>query len=85
MMKHRKRDHSNIVKLCSQYQQNRCRFQNESCWFKHENETENPHEERNNDEAKNEQPEMVFRPVSEDLDPPIRNKNQERERQKENA
>ena len=60
MMKHRKREHFDIVKPCFQYSQNTCRFKDILCWFKHE-------EENKNSDNMN----VDFREVSEDLDPPI--------------
>ena len=36
LMNHRKKDHSDVVKPCTQFRQNNCRFRSEACWFKHE-------------------------------------------------
>ena len=35
LMMHRKKDHPNLVRECNNFQEGKCRFQNEFCWFKH--------------------------------------------------
>ena len=35
MMVHRKKYHSNIVKLCKKYLEGKCPFQEDFCWFAH--------------------------------------------------
>jgi hypothetical protein len=40
-MKHRRNDHSDIVPECRDYVNNCCRFQKETCWFKHGERIEN--------------------------------------------
>ena len=35
-MIHRKNNHRHIVKQCTNFMQNRCRFNTEFCWYKHE-------------------------------------------------
>ena len=35
-MKHRKSDHSQIVKMCKYYTQNKCAYNNDICWYKHD-------------------------------------------------
>ena len=67
MMKHRKRDHWGIVKLCLQYSKNNCRFKDEQCWFKHELEIEiNEDQENLEEQFDDDKMETVFREVSED-------------------
>ena len=39
MMLHRKKDHKSTVKMCSNFQQSRCRWSTSFCWFLHEEET----------------------------------------------
>ena len=70
LMSHRKKDHGNLVKQCIQFQQNSCRFRSESCWFSHNNITKEKDSEQENNHNE-EEPEMVFRKVSENLFPPI--------------
>ena len=72
MMKHRKRKHSNLIKHCTEFSLNKCRFKDEQCWFKHQTEDklEDNHEELE-EEKKDDDMEQVFREVTEDLDPPI--------------
>ena len=73
MMAHRKMHHQSTVKMCSQFLNGTCRFKEQSCWFIHEgedgNDTAEKNERKNKDET--EKPEQVFRKVSEDLEPPI--------------
>ena len=38
MMQHRKQEHKSIVKMCSNFQQNSCRWSTSYCWFLHEEE-----------------------------------------------
>ena len=33
MMIHRKNRHSNVIKKCTKYQQNQCRFKDQFCWY----------------------------------------------------
>ena len=35
MMTHRKKEHSSMIRPCQNFQDNNCRYQDESCWFKH--------------------------------------------------
>ena len=78
MMKHRKKNHSNIVRDCIKYAINSCSFQEDFCWFRHsDNDDNNRSEDKNDDDDKNkseEQSEQVFRKVSENLEPPLLNK-----------
>ena len=64
MMSHRKREHKDLVKICSQFQNDNCRFKSESCWFEHE--------EKNHEQKENVGPEQDFQEVSENLEPPIK-------------
>ena len=75
MMRHRKRNHVQIVKNCVQFQQNNCRFKDEACWFIHELRNENTHDksENNHTDVNKDNPEKVFQKVSKDLDPPVVN------------
>ena len=38
MMNLRKLEHKLIIKTCNQYKEMKCRFDDKSCWFKHEEE-----------------------------------------------
>ena len=71
MMRHRKIEHKEMVRTCSQFLQNMCRFKNDSCWFKHEKETKKDNDIDSQNEDMDENIEEVFQKVSEDLDPPI--------------
>ena len=81
-MSHRKKDHSDTVKPCTQFQNNMCRFRSETCWFKHEvNVSENDMENEKENTKKNHESQTVFQEVLGDLDPPIvdQKENQEKE------
>ena len=71
MMKHRKKMHSQVIMPCTQFQINKCRFQDERCWFKHEVESDQtddspkPMEEENPMET-----ESVFQKVTKNQEPP---------------
>ena len=76
LMKHRKKDHSNLVKPCMQFRQNNCRFREEACWFKHveiESETveEKDKDEGSKDNKRDDEAQSVFQKDISDLDPPI--------------
>ena len=82
LMSHRKKDHSDTVKPCTQFQNNMCRFRSETCWFKHEvNVSENDMENEKENTKKNHESQTVFQEVLEDLEPPI--VNQEENQKKE--
>ena len=65
-MKHRKKEHGDTVKECSEFIKNNCRFQDTACWFKHSMNA-------NNDEVTESNFEQVFQKVSGNLKPPITN------------
>ena len=71
MMVHRKKEHGSIIKPCNLYQDNSCRFTNESCWFRHnlENDDNNIQEEDVDDEQM--ETDSVFQKVWENLKPPL--------------
>ena len=75
MMLHRRSEHRNTVKFCSQFQIGNCRFKDEACWFKHEQENEDIDEEAPEEEEEEVKPKQKqgFQKVSEDLEPPIQN------------
>ena len=68
-MLHRKKEHGHIVGLCKEAQKQNCKFSIERCWFKHEIETKNDNE--NEKEREEMEKELVFRNVSDNLDPPL--------------
>ena len=79
MMLHRKSEHRNTVKFCSQFQLGNCRFKDEACWFKHDQENEDTAEEAPEDEEKQKpKQKQVFQKVSEDLEPPILNQQKQK-------
>ena len=66
MMKHRKKEHGNVVKECSEFIKNNCRFQEPACWFKHSIITITDGVTEFNSE-------QVFQKASENIKPPILN------------
>ena len=68
MMMHRKIHHSVIVKKCNLYEAQSCRFDSDSCWFKHEGNIEED-EARNSTKENNE---SVFQNISKKKEPPIK-------------
>ena len=65
MMIHRKKEHTNVVRVCNLFINNACRYNNNACWFSHE---ENSETKSNEEQAA--QP--VFQKVQENLEPPLR-------------
>ena len=72
LMLHRKKDHAEMVKKCTKYETNICKFRNEACWFVHsESAVEHKGVEKDN-ENKIEQ--SVFQIVTANPKPPFQNK-----------
>jgi hypothetical protein len=72
MMTHRKKHHPDIIRPCTQYQNNECRFLNESCWFKHEKESQDrsvPNTRPKEDDKM--ETESDFQKASKNLEPPL--------------
>ena len=72
LMVHKKRKHISNVRYCNDYLDEKCRFNDNFCWFRHER----PDEDNLDEEAREEvlyekSDEPVFQEVLEDLDPPI--------------
>ena len=78
MMIHRKTAHTGVIRKCNLFLENRCRYNEDSCWFKHEEVTIEEEEKETSD--KDEQyAESVFQKVQENLDPPIEKQEQKKE------
>ena len=71
LMIHRQKEHEQLIRPCVQFQQNNCRFKDNTCWFKHEMNGQNDDEEVAAD-SKTEDI-SVFQKASEILKPPINN------------
>ena len=69
LMLHRKKEHGDIVGLCKEAKNKSCKFSIERCWFKHEIETKT--DNKNEKEREEMEKELVFRNVSDNLDPPL--------------
>ena len=80
MMSHRKSNHQGIIRQCNQYLTKSCRFNSDSCWYKHEDENVMEEEALNDSvvagkdedewEYQNKK-KQVFQKASEKLKPPI--------------
>lgn len=74
MMSHRKAEHKNFVRICMNFSQNNCRFEDSSCWFLHDEKIEteeyadNENEENEEDKIESE---LDFQQVSRNKKPPI--------------
>ena len=40
LMKHRKKAHPNIIKRCNKFNDNKCVYRSDTCWFRHEKDEE---------------------------------------------
>ena len=74
MMMHKKQKHPSIVRYCNLYLDDKCRFNDQSCWYRHLRAHEDSSEGEKSDAAGEKNEQEVFREVQEDLDPPIANK-----------
>ena len=78
MMIHRKKEHKAVVRKCNLFEENRCGFKEEACWYNHDD--KNDTEEGVNDENETEmQTQSVFQNAQEDLEPPIVNPKQKKD------
>ena len=82
MMKHRKNEHAELIRPCTQYQSNSCRFLSEVCWFKHVIEKGNEPVE---DEEERMQTESVFSKASGKMKPPLATNQKQKETQEETS
>ena len=80
-MTHRKSQHSEVVKVCTMFLQNICRFKNEICWFKHDN-VKNGNTKIIDNQQNTESP-PVFQNITKIADPPQKESRQEEEKGKE--
>ena len=70
MMGHRKRYHANMIKPCQKFIQGRCPFQNEFCWFNHNE----PQKETNYEEMEIENVPVFQKEIEETKSPSLLNK-----------
>ena len=61
-----------MVRYCNLFLQNMCRFNEEACWFKHDDNVEMEDVPENDQELP---PQSVFRKVQENLEPPLQKQN----------
>ena len=72
MMKHRKKEHSEVVMPCRKFQNNECRFQDDSCWFIHVTESEDIAEDAYKTTEENMETESGFQKDIQNPKPPLR-------------
>ena len=75
MMIHRKSDHKELVRGCTNFAQNNCKFQGQSCWFLHEDETMDTADPAEDDEVNSSEDDAespsVFQHVFRNMKPPL--------------
>ena len=80
LMKHRKMEHINVVKLCDKFQEDRCGFQESFCWFRHDKKEQiNTKEVEEMDVSSGSEDEVIesgFYKTPRKLKPPLRDKGQ---------
>ena len=73
MMIHRKHNHGSMVKECTDFEQNRCRFKEQFCWYKHENNIKiEDSTNKDTNQIEIDETNSVFRNAQENLAPPSR-------------
>ena len=73
MMIHRKHNHESMVKECTDFEQNRCRFKEQFCWYKHENNIKiEDSTNKDTNQIEIDETNSVFRNAKENLAPPSR-------------
>ena len=73
MMIHRKKDHTNVVRVCNLFLNNACRYNNNACWYSHE--------ENNNEEQASQ---SVFQKVQKNLEAPLRSQEKKQNQEDQN-
>ena len=81
IMIHRKEEHAETVRLCTQFQAGNCRFKTESCWFEHKLENNEQNKEEISENEEQNKPEQVFQKVSQNLEPPLSQPNKQKRKQ----
>ena len=76
MMIHRKSEHKNFVKSCSQFNLGNCMFRDETCWFAHD--VEAVDETNDNVEDETDKSEQVFQKVKEKTKPPLQSQKEQK-------
>ena len=70
MMTHRKLKHAEIVMPCKKHQIKQCGFQDQTCWYKHETESNDDSVPKPMNEEQKMETESVFQKVTQNLKPP---------------
>ena len=77
LMIHRKKHHPRIVKDCSKFSEENCRFRSDTCWFIHrKDETDNKQEGEEEEHNEENVGQLVFQKVPEKQKAPLNNSNQ---------
>ena len=69
VMKHRKQSHGKVVEPCNKFVRGECPFQDDFCWYKHENESKGKPVEDNG--TKDDEDPLVFQKAQKPSKPPI--------------
>ena len=69
MMTHKKKEHRNAIRECNLFIDDKCRFNDESCWFNHD---DGDGDLEVNETGNEETTKSVFRKVQENLEPPLK-------------
>ena len=69
MMTHKKKEHIESVRYCNLFLDGKCPFKDESCWFRHLDDSKSPSTEVKNGNENIEN--SVFQAVQENLEPPL--------------
>ena len=72
VMKHRRESHGNVVEPCNKFVRGECPFQDNFCWFKHENESKGePEKDNDKKDVQDDEDLPVFQKVQKPSKPPI--------------
>ena len=83
MMTHRKLEHAEIVIPCKKHQIKQCRFQDQTCWYKHETESNDDSVPKPMNEEQKMETESVCQKVTQNLKPQA-NKSEYKQRLRRN-
>ena len=68
-MVHKKSKHEELTKYCNLFLDGKCKFKDETCWYRHKDEQKDNSKEKS---VKNVPENSVFQEVQENLKPPIK-------------
>ena len=73
-MKHRKQEHTEFVGQCIKYKEDKCKFNSQSCFFKHgvQDDNKNPTTVEMKESEENDDSQSIFCQASRNLKPPLK-------------